>query len=148
MANAAPSIPHAGLTYKVIGCAMTVHNALGPGLKEAHYHRALSKELEEAGLSFEEEEPIDVVIDGASVGLLYMDHLVEGTVIVEEKALSHTLTQEEVAQVITYLAATQLPLGLLLNFGRRRLEYKRILPPKKLEGWQDRVRRYVWRPPQ
>ncbi|HEY7465549.1 MAG TPA: GxxExxY protein [Dehalococcoidia bacterium] len=148
MANTVASIPHTDLTYKVIGCAMTVHNELGPGLKEAHYHRALSKQLEEAGLAFREEEPIDVVIDGASVGLLYMDHLVEDTVIVEEKALSHALTNEQVAQVITYLAATQLPLGLLLNFGRRRLEYKRILPPKKLEGWENRIRRYIWRPPQ
>lgn len=136
MTNAALSIPHTELTYKIIGCAMVVHNQLGPGLKEAAYHHALSKGLEEAGLAFREETPVEVTIDGASVGLLYVDHLVEDSVIVEEKALSHLLTDEEVAQVITYLAATRLPLGLLLNFGRRRLQYKRILPPKKLEGWK------------
>jgi hypothetical protein len=55
------------------------------------------------------------------------------------------LTNEDIAQVITYLAATSLPVGLLFNFGRRRLEYKRIFPPKKLEGWRDRIERYLWR---
>ena len=65
----------------------------------------------------------------------------------QEKAFSHLLTNEEIAQVITYLAATGLPVGLLINFGRKRLEFKRILPPKKLEGWQNRIQRYLWKPP-
>lgn len=145
MAQAA-SIPHRELTYKIIGCAMKVHNELGPGLKEAMYHRAMSHRLEEAGLSFKEESTIDVALDGTAVGLLYIDHLVEDTVIVEEKALSHLLTSEEVAQVITYLAATGYSVGLLLNFGRTRLEYKRILPPTKLDAWKERIRRYTWTP--
>ncbi len=67
--------------------------------------------------------------------------------IVEEKALSHLLTDEEVAQVITYLAAMGLQVGLLINFGRQRLEYRQILPPKKLDEWQNRIRRYLWNPP-
>ena len=86
-------------------------------------------------------------MNGVSVGLLYVDHLVEDAVVVEEKALSHLLTNEEVAQVITYLAALDKPVGLLLNFGRRRLEYRRIFRPKKLEEWQDRICRYLWSPP-
>ena len=65
----------------------------------------------------------------------------------QEKAFSHLLTNEEIAQVITYLAATGLPVDLLINFGRKRLEFKRILPPKKLEGWQNRIQRYLWKPP-
>lgn len=139
-------VPHQDLTYRIIGCAMKVHNALGPGLKEAAYHKALSTSMTEAGLSFEEEKPIEIHFDGASVGLLYVDHIVEDSVIVEEKAIPHLLTPEEIAQVITYLAATGRSLGLLLNFGRQRLEFKRILPPTKLEPWRDRVRRYVWNP--
>jgi GxxExxY protein len=134
------------LTYGVIGAAMKVHNALGPGLREASYQKALSVEMEAAGLSFEAERPVEIFLDGTSIGLLYLDHLVEGQLIVEEKAFSHLLTNEEIAQVITYLCATNLEVGLLLNFGRRRLEYKRIFPPKNVERWRERVNRYLWKP--
>lgn len=140
------AIPYAGVTYRIIGAAMRVHNALGPGLKESVYQRALSVQLAEEELAFESEKPVDIFVDGVSVGLLYLDHLVEGAVIVEEKALSHQLTGDEVAQVITYLAATGLKVGLLINFERRRLEYRRILAPRKLDDWQTRIRRYVWLP--
>jgi len=140
------SKPLQDLTYRVIGAAMKVHNTLGPGLKETTYQKALSLEMETAGLSFEAERPIEIFADGTSVGLLYLDHLVEGQLIVEEKAFSHLLTNEEVAQVITYLCATGLNVGLLLNFGRRRLEYKRIFPPKNVERWRERLNRYVWKP--
>jgi GxxExxY protein len=138
--------PHSDITYKIIGAAMEVHNKLGPGHKEIVYQKALSAKMLEADLSFEEEKSIEIFIDGTSVGLLYLDHLVEGVVVVEEKAFSHLLTNEEIAQVITYLAATGLSVGLLLNFGRKRLEFKRIFPPKKLEGWRDRIKRYLWVP--
>jgi GxxExxY protein len=138
--------PLEDLTFGVIGAAMRVHNKLGPGLKEAAYQKALSLEMEAAGLSFEAERPVEVFLDGTSVGLLYLDHLVEGQLVVEEKAFSHLLTKEEVAQVITYLCATGLQVGLLRNFGRRRLEYKRIFPPKNVERWRERINRYVWKP--
>ena len=138
--------PFEETTYKIIGCAMRVHNKLGPGLKEVLYQRALSLEMEEAGLSYEVERQVEIHIDDTFVGRLYLDHLVEEQIVVEEKALSHLLTQEEIAQVITYLCATGLKVGLLLNFGRRRLEYKRIFPPKIVTQWQDRIRRYVWNP--
>src|SRR6266508_3733602 len=95
--------PSQDLTYKIIGGAMGVHNALGPGLKEIAYHKALSLALEKAGMSYEEEKAVEIFDDGTVVGLLYLDHLVDGRVIVEEKALSHMLTDEEEAQVITYL---------------------------------------------
>ena len=140
--------PLEDMTYKVIGAAMSVHNALGPGLKEAAYHRALSLEMERAGLSFETEKAVAVSIDGSQVGRLYLDHLVEGQLVVEEKALSHLLTREEIAQVITYLCATGTQVGLLLNFGRRRLEYKRIFPPKNVARYRERINRYLATPRQ
>lgn len=90
---------------------MAVHNKLGPGLKEVTYHKALSAALLEEGLSFEEEKPVEIFMDGTSVGLLYLDHLVENSVAVKIKALSYMMTDEEVAQVITYLAATGLSGG-------------------------------------
>src|SRR4030042_2638553 len=127
--------PLEDLTYRVIGAAMKVHNTLGPGLKEAAYQKALCLEMETAGLSFEAERPVEIFVDGTSVGLLYLDHLVEEQLVVEEKALSHLLTNEEIAQVITYLCATGLNVGLLLNFGRRRLEHNVILPPKNVQRW-------------
>ena len=130
-------------TYRVIGCAMKVHSELGPGLKEAMYHRALSKTMEEAGLSFEEQKCVEVSFEGKRLGLLYLDYLVEESVVVEEKALSHLLTADEVAQVVTYLAATGLPVGLLLNFGRSRLQYKRILRPRNLKSWPEHAGRYL-----
>ncbi len=138
--------PYEDVTFRVIGSAMKVHTALGPGLKEVSYHQAMSLAMQEAGLSFEDEMPIEVMFDDSAVGLLYVDHFVEGAVVVEEKALSHLLTREEMAQVITYLAAARAPVGVLLNFGRRRLEYKRIFPPRKLQDWRDRAKRYAWRP--
>jgi GxxExxY protein len=140
------NLPNQDTTYRIIGAAMKVHNQLGPGLKEIIYHRALGATMRDAGLSFEDERAIEIMLDDQQVGLLFIDHFVEGSVVVEEKAQPHLLTNEEVAQVITYLAATEAPVGLLLNFGRSRLEYKRILPPKKFGEWRERARRYAWRP--
>lgn len=125
---------------------MRVHNALGPGLREGIYQRALSEEMRAEGLSFEEERPIEIFLDSVSVGLLYLDHLVENAVVVEVKALRHRLTQDETGQVITYLAATGHRVGLLFNFAGRSLEYKRILPPRKLDDWRQRIKRYAWMP--
>jgi GxxExxY protein len=138
-------IPHEDLTYRIIGAATRVHNQLGRGLKEVMYQRALSSAFTDAGLGFEEERPYQVTLDGEQVGLVFLDHLVEGSVVVEEKAFAHLLTDEEVAQVITYLAISEAPVGLLLNFGRSKLEYKRVLPPKKFADWRARAGRYAWR---
>lgn len=125
---------------------MTVHNKLGPCLKGSTYHHALQVEMTEAGLTCEGEVPVEIHLDEASVGLMYLDHLVDGHLIVKDKAVAHLLTDEEVAQVITYLAATGHPQGLLLNFGRGRLEYKHIFPPTNRTEWAKRIRRYVWTP--
>lgn len=141
------AIAQTDVTYKVIGCAMTVHNELGPGLKEGFYQRALALKLNETELVHEEERPVEVSVDGTPVGLLYLDHLVEESVVVEIKALKHKLTDDEIGQVITYLAATGYQVGLLINFGGKSLEYKRILPPRKLDHWKYRIRRYAWNPP-
>ncbi len=135
------------LTFRVIGVTMRVHNALGPGLKESAYQKALSLEMEKAGLSFRPEHSVEIHFDMTTVGLLYLDHLVEDEIVVEEKAFSHLLTNEEIAQVITYLCATGKKVGLLINFGRSRLEYKRIFPPKNVSLWRERIRRYLWIPP-
>ena len=141
------TIPYHDLCYRITGAAMAVHNAIGPGHKEAHYHQALYVELAGMGLSVVKEKAVEITMDGAGVGLLYLDLLVDEAVLVELKAFSHLLTAEEDAQVLTYLGATGLPVGMLYNFGRRRLQYKRILPAKSNEPWRSRIQRYLWRPP-
>lgn len=141
-----PKVPHSKITYDIIGAAMRVHSRLGPGLKERHYQRDLIGEIQQAGRVVEEEYFIEIWDGEVWLGRLYLDLLVDGVVIVECKAFSHLLTDEEVAQVICYLAATGFQVGLLLNFGRKRLTYKRILPPKVLTGWQAKIGRFLWRP--
>lgn len=140
-------IPHADLTYRIIGCAMRVHTRLGPGLKESHYQKALTAEMVNEGLATSEEHQIELYDGEVWIGRLYLDQLVEAKVVVECKAFLHLLTHEETAQVITYLAASGLSVGLLFNFGRKRLEHKRILAPKDVRDWQHHARRYAWRPP-
>ncbi len=141
-----PKVPHSDVTYAIIGAAMRLHSRLGPGLKEAHYQRDLIAQLRADGYEVEEEYFVEIWDGETWLGRLYLDLLVDGAVIVECKAFPHLLTNEEVAQVIIYLAAADLRVGLLFNFGRRRLEYKRILPPRVLDGWQTKVGRLLWRP--
>jgi GxxExxY protein len=118
------------LTFQIIGAAMAVHNKIGPGFKEEVYEKACVVELRQRGLAAFAQFPVSVEHDEEVVGLFYLDILVEDQVVVEIKALSHQLTGDEIAQVINYLKAVDKPVGLLFNFGRRRLEYKRIFRPK------------------
>lgn len=116
------------LTYRIIGAAMQVHNTLGMGYKEEVYENALETELNKLSISVNRQYPVPVVYEKQQVALFYLDLYVENKVVVEVKAFSHQLTNDERAQVINYLKATQAPVGLLFNFGRRKLEYKRIFP--------------------
>lgn len=116
------------LTYRIIGAAMAVHNHLGPGYKEEVYERALAAELGERNIATARQFQVEVWHAGVQVALFYLDLFVEGTVVVEVKALPHQLTNDELGQVINYLKAACAPVGLLFNFGRRRLQYRRVFP--------------------
>ncbi len=118
------------LTFRIIGAAMTVHNKLGPGYKEEIYERALALELNSREMDVEIQYPVSVEMDDEQVALFYLDLFVENQVVVEIKAFSHLLTNDELAQVINYLKATDAPIGLLFNFGRRKLDYRRVFPGK------------------
>jgi GxxExxY protein len=124
------------LTYRVIGAAMAVHNAIGQGYKEEVYERALAVELEQRGIPAERQFPVEVQHQGVPVALFYLDLFVAATLVVEIKAFAHQLTNDEIAQVINYLKATCAPVGLLFNFGRRSLEYRRIFPPRAVSEVQ------------
>ena len=112
------------LTAKIIGCAMKVHTTLGPGYLESVYENALAHELGKAGLRVERQRPIHVLYDGVVVGDFLADILVEGRLIVENKAVQALIQAHEV-QLVSYLTATGIDIGLLLNFGASSLQYKR-----------------------
>lgn len=104
------------LTYKMRGTIFEVYNHLGSGHKEGVYHRALAKEFEKAGLTFEEEKSLEVVYKGEKVGSYKPDFVVGGKVIVELKALP-VVTHESKKQLAHYLKGTGYKLALLVNFG-------------------------------
>ena len=85
------------------------------------------------GLAVEREKALRVTVDGELQGVLHLDHLVNGVIAVECKAIPRALRDEEMLQVKGYLAVSGLPLGLLLNFGARSLEYKRVVNSKRLD---------------
>jgi GxxExxY protein len=117
-------VEHEKLTETIIGCAMTVHRALGPGFLESVYHNALAHELRKEGMEVECKKPLKVSYDGVVVGEFEPDMIVERTVIVENKGVQ-SLAMAHEAQLVNYLTATGIEIGLLLNFGASRLEFKR-----------------------
>jgi GxxExxY protein len=112
------------LTEKIIGCAMTVHRILGPGFLESVYQHALAHELRKANLEVECERKIQVSYDGVVVGDFSADMIVQGVILVENKAVQALVPAHEV-QLVNYLTATGIEIGLLLNFGAERLGFKR-----------------------
>ena len=116
------------LTGKIIHAAYTVHNILKFGFLESVYQKALKKELVSMGLKCECEKPLDVYYKGDIVGHFVTDILVEDTVIIELKAVK-ALKEEHEWQLVNYLTATGLEVGLLINFGHN-LEVKRKICTK------------------
>lgn len=117
------------LTYKIIGCAMNVHNTIGPGFQEVIYQRCLKMELEESGLNFEREKNQAIFYKDVQIGTRRADFVVEEKVIVEIKAVTK-LEDVHLAQAKNYTVAYDFPLGLLINFGSKSMEYKLLFNPK------------------
>jgi GxxExxY protein len=113
------------LTRKILEACFEVSNELGAGFIESVYHRALVIALRQKGLQVRSEVPISVMFRGQNVGEFYADLLVEEKIIVELKAVS-ALAKEHVAQVINYLYASGMDVGLLINFGTPKMEYRRL----------------------
>ena len=117
------------LTYKINGCAMKVHNTLGNGFQEVIYQRCLAIELEKANISFQREQEHTIYYDGVEVGTRRADFIVEENVVVELKALIN-LEDVHLAQAKNYVVAYDKPIGLLINFGGRSLQFKKMYNPK------------------
>ena len=113
------------LTSKIISCAMTVHSELGNGFQELIYQRALAIEFELQGLSYSREHEMPVYYKHQQIGTRRVDFLVEGKISVEIKAIIE-LQDVHLAQAINYLEAYDLEVGLLINFGSRSLQFKRL----------------------
>lgn len=119
-------ILHKDLSYKIVGLAMQLHSELGFGFLEKVYENALMVLFEENGIRAVQQFPIAVSFHGKIVGDYIADLIVENTIIVELKALEK-ISEIHKAQTLNYLKATNYQLALLLNFGKWRLEYQRLV---------------------
>jgi GxxExxY protein len=117
------------ITSKIIGCSMEVHKILGNGFQEVIYQRALEKEMALQGLLFAREFEMPIFYKKEQIGTRRVDFLVEEVVSLELKALVK-LEDVHLAQAINYLEAYNLEIGLLINFGTKSLEFKRLINPK------------------
>lgn len=117
------------LTRKIIGCAMKVHSTLGNGYQEVIYQRCLALELAKKDIRFRREVRMLILYDGIEVGARRADFLVEDKIMVELKALI-ALEDVHLAQALNYLEAYNLKTGLLINFGARSLQFKRLFNKK------------------
>lgn len=120
------------LTAKIIGCAMEVHKILGNGFQEVIYQRALAIEMQNQGIAFSREHEMEIQYKGINIGTRRVDFFVENKIMVELKAVSE-LEDVHLAQAINYLEAYGLEVGLLINFGSKSLQFKRVQNKKNIK---------------
>ena len=120
--------PESELTGKIIGCAMEVHKILGNGFQEVIYQRALAIEMKKQRLEYSREHEMEIFYKGENIGSRRVDFFVEGKIMVELKAII-LLEDVHLAQAINYLEAYNMEIGLLINFGSRSLQFKRVMKP-------------------
>lgn len=116
---------HSRLTEKILGCCFDVSNELGPGFLESIYQSALMIALQETGITAQKEVGLEVAFRSRIVGKFFADIVVENSIIIELKAVKE-LDPSHQAQLINYLKATKFSVGLLVNFGKQKLEYNRL----------------------
>lgn len=121
--------PLSDLTGKIIKCAIEVHKYLGNGFQEVIYQRALAIEFAIQNIPFEREFEMPLFYKGEHIGTRRVDFFVEGKVMVEIKAVIQ-LEDVHLAQAINYLEAYQMEVGLLINFGSKSLDFKRVMNKK------------------
>ena len=115
---------HKEITEKIIGCAYRVYNQMGYGFLESVYEKCLAIEFRKAEWAFDSQQAITVFYDDEIVGEFVADVIVEKRVIVELKSVRRVIRAHEV-QLVNYLVATKIPVGLILNFGEEKVEIKR-----------------------
>ena len=135
------NLKHKDITEKIIGAAFEVHKFLGNGFQEVVYQRALAIEMKKAGVEFVREIKQDIFYKDfpKPIGTRRADFVVAGDVLVELKAIS-ALADVHEAQILNYLKAYRLEIGLLLNFGAKSLEIKRLILTQPTHGFKSRQR--------
>ena len=118
-------LPHSDLTGSILNCCFEVMNELGPGFLERVYKNALLMAMKEKGLQVEAERPYNVIFRGKIIGRYIADLVVNDTVIVELKCCENLISEHQ-AQLFNYLKVSGLPVGLLVNFRRRKLDWNRL----------------------
>ena len=116
---------HQEITQKIIGTSMEVHKVLGNGFQEVIYQRALAYEMRLAGIVFQREFEMEIIYKGEVIGERRVDFFVENCIMVELKACIN-LEDIHLAQAINYLEAYKMKIGLLINFGAKSLQFKRV----------------------
>jgi len=115
------------LTEQIIACAYKVHSELGPGFNENIYHKALIIALKQQGLRYQTEKSFEVLYQGKNVGRFKLDLIIEDKVVVEVKALTGNIPTVFESQVLSYLKASGYKIGLLINFGNKSCQVRRLM---------------------
>lgn len=118
------------LSFKIVGILLKVYNELGGGYQEKYYQRAIALELTKNGLNFKEQIKIDISYNGKNIGKYYLDFVIENRIVLEIKIVP-CFYARDVKQVLAYLKATGLSLGILAAFTKGELKFKRILKGNK-----------------
>ena len=114
------------LSFRIMEAVFEVHNILGPGYSENIYESALAKEFKDRKMDYTRQGLIEVHYKGVKIGEYRLDMVVEGKIILELKAVSE-LNEIFKSQLLSYLKATEMELGILINFGSKEVEFKRIV---------------------
>lgn len=117
---------HKDESFKIIGCAMEVHNTLGPGLSEKPYENALAIELRIAEIDFLQQQPFPVIYKGHVVGECIPDLIAFGIIVIEAKTVA-SIGDSERGQMMNYLKITGHRLGIIINFRHPKLEWERVV---------------------
>lgn len=129
MSESANKIIYPELSYKIMGVLFKVHNKLGPKYQEKYYQRAIELELKKQGISFQREKLVRLDYEGESIGRYFIDFVIEGKIALEIKSVEF-FKRDFTAQVLGYLDALSLKLGIIANLNGDRLRYKRFINPK------------------
>jgi GxxExxY protein len=121
------------LSNIIIGIAIDVHKSLGPGFIESIYHNAMKRLLDLNNIKYDTEKEVAVYLNNYIVGKHRMDLIVKDNIVVELKAVEE-ISRTHIAQVISYLKASGLELGLILNFAKSKLEIRRVILSKNLKS--------------